>query len=83
LKEFVPEMDMKGVADKAFPEMSDQIGRNRIHSDNHERKCPAAVSFDVNDPRKKDEKEKAKATAKESPTWGPDTLDNRADACEM
>src|SRR5579862_4298156 len=63
----VSEIRMQVFDEEVFPKVSNQVGCDRVHADYDERKRPAAVAFDINDPREGGEEGEADAAAPERP----------------
>src|ERR1700690_1357221 len=63
--------------------MGDEVGRDRVHADDNQRKRPASIELHVHDPGECGEKEEADSAAEERPAWRPDALDDGAEAGEV
>src|SRR6266436_8858589 len=63
--------------DEAIEKMIDVISRDRIHSDDDERKSPATMPFEVNHGVKGGQKKKTPSAAEHYPARRPNSFYNR------
>src|SRR5688500_2099288 len=66
--------------DESVKEVSDQIGRDRVHPHDSEDEGPAALVPNVHDEIKRGEEQETPTAGRENPTRGPNALHDRADS---
>lgn len=76
-------MDPQATTDETFAQMSEKVSGDRVHSNNDQRKRPAAVAFPFDHPGESGQEQEANAAAEERPGRCPDPLDDGTNAGEM
>ena len=57
--------------------MRNQVGGNRVHANNHQRKAPAFVALHFNQPTEAAQEQETDAAAKQGPSRRPNSLYDR------